>query len=95
MVAQHIIYRLSFGRHLYNSRGRSVHFGPGARAGFHAYTYHAMLMITASTGIITTGHDAQEVTVGDVIATKAAEQRWRSPTPDITMSHIAIMSKLA
>jgi len=74
-------------------RCRVVNFSPGAMTGLHTHPCEPMLIITSGTGLAATEHDAQEVTVGDIVPITAGEQHWHDAKQDTTMSHIMSVQK--
>ncbi len=67
-----------------------VNFGKGVRNKFHTHESDQILIVTAGKGIVATGTEQREVSVGDVILFPTGEKHWHGATEDSDFSHIYI-----
>jgi quercetin dioxygenase-like cupin family protein len=73
-----------------NYRCNVVNFGKGATTGWHTHNCDQILIVTSGRGVVASGAEEREITVGDVVHIKAGERHWHGAKADTTMSHITI-----
>jgi len=73
-----------------NYRCNVVNFSRGATTGWHTHNCDQILIVTSGRGVVASGAEEREITVGDVVHIKAGERHWHGAKPDTTMSHITI-----
>lgn len=76
--------------------GASVTFEPGARTAWHTHPLGQTLIVTSGCGLAQRwGGPIEEIHPGDVVWFPPGEKHWHGATPTTTMTHIAIVEKLA
>jgi len=67
-----------------------VNFAKGATTGWHIHDSDQILVVTHGNGLVATGTEEWEITVGDVVHIKAGENHWHGAKADTVMGHITI-----
>jgi len=72
--------------------GATVTFEPCARSDWHTHPLGQTLIVLSGKGLIQSWDGPiQEIFPGDVIWTPPNEKHWHGASPDVAMSHIAIV----
>jgi quercetin dioxygenase-like cupin family protein len=75
--------------------GVIVTFEPCARTAWHSHPLGQSLIVTAGCGLIQSwGDPIRKIRLGDVIWCPPGEKHWHGATPNMAMTHIAIVEKL-
>ncbi len=67
-----------------------VNFREGATTGWHTHNCDQILVVTSGRGMVATGEEEREITLGDVVHVKAGERHWHGAKANSRMSHITV-----
>lgn len=74
--------------------GATVTFEPGARTDWHTHPLGQTLIVTAGTGRVQHwGGPVQEIRVGDVVQIPPDVKHWHGASPDVLMTHVALVER--
>jgi quercetin dioxygenase-like cupin family protein len=75
--------------------GVSVTFEPGARTAWHTHPLGQTLIVTSGCGLTQSwAGPIAKIRPGDVIWCPPGEKHWHGASPDVAMTHIAILERL-
>ena len=75
--------------------GARVTFEPGARTAWHTHVLGQILIVTTGTGRVQRwGDPVEEIRQGDIVWIPPGQKHWHGATPNIAMTHIAIVEQL-
>lgn len=77
------------------AKGSYVTFEPGARTNWHTHPLGQTLIITSGAGRVQSwGGEIVTVLPGDVVWFKPGEKHWHGASPEIAMTHFAVVEGL-